>query len=132
MAAILLHCQVYVSIVTTHTSICPYCYHISKCMSLLLPHLQVFFSTVTSFFLSIDTESINFDHHLRCGGCLKFEFSKREKHSGRAITTLASACLYCYHTGKCISVVSTTYTLAHIFQCYKYNHIGKYLSILFF
>ena len=29
-------------------------------------------------FLSIDTESINFDHHLRCGGWLNFEFSKRE------------------------------------------------------
>ena len=37
------------------------------------------------FFLSIDTESINFDHHLRCGGWLNFEFSKSEKHSGWAI-----------------------------------------------
>ena len=75
------------------TSICQYCYHItfSKCMSILLPHWQVFFSTVT---------------------------------------TLASACLYCYHNGKCISVVCTVYTLAHICQCYKYYHIGKYLSIL--
>ena len=26
-------------------------------------------------FLSIDTESIKFDHHLRCGGWLNFEFS---------------------------------------------------------
>ena len=40
------------------------------------------------FFLSIDTESINFDHHLRCGGWLNFEFSKREKHSGWAIKTI--------------------------------------------
>ena len=41
-----------------------------------------------SFFLSIDTESINFDHHLRCGGWLDFEFSIREKHSGWAIKTI--------------------------------------------
>ena len=40
------------------------------------------------FFLSSDTESINFDHHLRCGGWLNFEFSKREKHSGWAIETI--------------------------------------------
>ena len=31
-----------------------------------------------SSFLSIDTVLINFDNHLRCGGWLKFEFSKRE------------------------------------------------------
>ena len=37
---------------------------------------------------SIDTESINFDHHLRCGGWLNFECSKREKHSGWAIKTI--------------------------------------------
>ena len=29
-------------------------------------------------FLSIVTESINFDHHLSCGGWLNFEFSYRE------------------------------------------------------
>ena len=29
-------------------------------------------------FLFIDTESINFDHNLWCGGWLNFEFSKRE------------------------------------------------------
>ena len=42
----------------------------------------------SSFFLSIDIESINFDHHLRCDGRLNFEFSKREKHSGLAIITI--------------------------------------------
>ena len=31
---------------------------------------------ILAFFLSIDTESINSDHHLSCGGY--FEFSKRE------------------------------------------------------
>ena len=41
-----------------------------------------------SFFLSFDTMSINFNHHLRCGGWLKFEFSKREKHSGWTIKTI--------------------------------------------
>ena len=41
-----------------------------------------------SFFLSNDTESINFDYHLRCGGWLNFEFSKRVKHSGSAIKTI--------------------------------------------
>ena len=98
-------------------------------MSILLPHWQVLFGTVTTIFLSIDTESINFDHHLRCVGWLNCEFSKREKHLGRAITTgtLASAC---YHTCKCISVVNTIYTLAHICKCCEYYHIGKYLSIL--
>ena len=40
-----------------------------------------------SFFLSILSRS-NFDHHLRCGGWLNFEFSKREKHSGWAIKTI--------------------------------------------
>ena len=35
-----------------------------------------------------DTESINFDHHLRCCEWLNFEFSKREKHSGWAIRTI--------------------------------------------
>ena len=39
------------------------------------------------FFLSSFTESINFDHHLRCGGWLTFEFSKRETQSGWAIKT---------------------------------------------
>ena len=42
---------------------------------------------ISSFF-SIDTESVNFDHHLRCGGWLNFEFSKREKHLGWAIKTI--------------------------------------------
>ena len=42
----------------------------------------------TSFFLSSDTESINFDHHLRCGWWPNFEFSKREIHSGWAIKTI--------------------------------------------
>ena len=41
-----------------------------------------------SDFLSLDTESINFDHHLRCGGWLNFEFSYREKHLGWAIKTI--------------------------------------------
>ena len=41
-----------------------------------------------SFFLSNGTESINSDHHLRCGGWLNFEFSKREKHSGWVIKTI--------------------------------------------
>ena len=27
-----------------------------------------------SFFLSIDTESINFDHHIRCGGFVRVSF----------------------------------------------------------
>ena len=40
-----------------------------------------------SFFLSILSRS-NFDHHLRCGGLLNFEFSLREKHSGWAIKTI--------------------------------------------
>ena len=40
-----------------------------------------------SFFLSIQSRS-NFDHHLRCGGWLNFEFSNREKHSGWAIKTI--------------------------------------------
>ena len=34
-----------------------------------------FFLSIYPFFLSLDTESINFDHHLRCGGRLNFEFS---------------------------------------------------------
>ena len=40
-----------------------------------------------SLFLSILSRS-NFDHHLRCGGWLNFEFSKSEKHSGWAIKTI--------------------------------------------
>ena len=40
-----------------------------------------------SLFLSILSRS-NFDHHLRCGGWLNFEFSKKEKHSGWAIKTI--------------------------------------------
>ena len=40
-----------------------------------------------SFFLSILSRS-NFDHHLRCGWWLNFEFSLREKHSGWAIKTI--------------------------------------------
>ena len=35
---------------------------------------------VLSFFLSILSRS-NFDHYLRCGGWLNFEFSLRETHS---------------------------------------------------
>ena len=45
-------------------------------------------TSISSFFLSNDTESFNFDNHLRCGGWLNFEFSKREKHSGWAIKTI--------------------------------------------
>ena len=50
--------------------------------------MRFLFGEVSSFFLSTGTESINFDHHLRCGGWLNFEFSKREKHSGWAIKTI--------------------------------------------
>ena len=51
---------------------------------------------ISFFFLSLDTESINFDHHLRCGGWLNFEFSYREKHSGWAIRTGA----FVYRNGQ--------------------------------
>ena len=47
-----------------------------------------YFLIFLSFFLSTGTESININHHLRCGGWLNFEFSKREKHSGWAIKTI--------------------------------------------
>ena len=30
---------------------------------------------IITFFLSLDTDSINFDHHIRCSGWLNFEFS---------------------------------------------------------
>ena len=35
-----------------------------------------------SIYLSLLSRSIS-DHHLRCGGWLNLEFSKREKHSGQ-------------------------------------------------
>ena len=38
-------------------------------------------------YLSLLSRSIS-DHHLRCGGWLNLEFSKREKHSGWAIKTI--------------------------------------------
>ena len=41
----------------------------------------------TIFYLSLLSRSFS-DHHLRCGGCLNLEFSKREKHSGWAIKTI--------------------------------------------
>ena len=40
-----------------------------------------------SIYLSLLSRSIS-DHHLRCGGWLNLEFSKREKHSGWAIKTI--------------------------------------------
>ena len=40
-----------------------------------------------SIYLSLLSRSI-FDHHLRCGGWLNLEFSKRVKHSGWAIKTI--------------------------------------------
>ena len=83
-------------------------------MSVVLPHKQVFVSILPHKQVPVYTVSL-LPHW-------QVFFS--------TVTTLASACLYCYHTGKCISVVSTIYTLAHICQCYKYYHIGKYLSIL--
>ena len=52
-------------------------------ISLKEKHRTCFTKMVVSYFLSrIDTESINFDHHLRCGGWLNFEFSKRGKTFG--------------------------------------------------
>ena len=39
-----------------------------------------------TIYLSLLSRSIS-DHHLRCGGWLNLEFSKREKHSGWAIKT---------------------------------------------
>ena len=38
-------------------------------------------------YLSLLSRSFS-DHHLRCGGWLNLEFSKREKHSGWAIKTI--------------------------------------------
>ena len=54
----------------------------------ILRHLNLIHSCiyVFFFFLSILSRS-NFDYHLRCGGWLNFEFSKREKHSGWAMST---------------------------------------------
>ena len=36
---------------------------------------RAFESSKMHIFISLDTELINFDHHLRCGGWLNFEFS---------------------------------------------------------
>ena len=44
-------------------------------------------SIYLSIYLSLLSRSIS-DHHLRCGGWLNLEFSKREKHSGLAIKTI--------------------------------------------
>ena len=44
-------------------------------------------SIYLSIYLSLLSRSIS-DHHLRCGGWLNLEFSKREKHSGWAIKTI--------------------------------------------
>ena len=41
-------------------------------------------SIYLSIYLSLLSRSFS-DHHLRCGGWLNLEFSKREKHSGWAI-----------------------------------------------
>ena len=43
--------------------------------------------TLSIFYLSLLIRSFS-DHHLRCGGWLNLEFSKREKHSGWAIKTI--------------------------------------------
>ena len=40
-----------------------------------------------AIYLSLLSRSFS-DHHLRCGGWLNLEFSKREKHSGSAIKTI--------------------------------------------
>ena len=40
-----------------------------------------------AIYLSLLSQSFS-DHHLRCGGWLNLEFSKREKHSGWAIKTI--------------------------------------------
>ena len=40
-----------------------------------------------AIYLLLLSRSIS-DHHLRCGGWLNLEFSKREKHSGWAIKTI--------------------------------------------
>ena len=77
-------------------------------------------------------------------------YTVNSNHTVSTVTTFASACLYCYHTGKYMSVVSTVTTLARICQCYKYNslasiclivtipaiiclncyHTGKYISVV--
>ena len=43
--------------------------------------------SVHYLYLSLLSRSVS-DHHLRCGGWLNLEFSKREKHSGWAIKTI--------------------------------------------
>ena len=48
---------------------------------------SLFFSFPASIYLSLLSRSFS-DHHLRCGGWLNLEFSKREKHSGWAIKTI--------------------------------------------
>ena len=45
------------------------------------------FDRMSSFYISLLSRSFS-DHHLRCGGWLNLEFSKREKHSGWAIKTI--------------------------------------------
>ena len=128
--------------VTTLASNCQYCYHTGKCLSILLPHWQVYVSTVTTL-ASVCLYCNN------TGKYMSAMLPHGQVYISSATTLhLASACLYCYHTGKYlsvllphwqepvytyhtgkyISVVSTVTTLASICQCYKYNLIGKYLN----
>ena len=121
MSILLPHRKEYVSsvtsvyIVTTLASKCQQCYHIDKYIPVVLPHKRICqychhitFSKSMSKLLTVTT--------------LARVFS--------TVTTLASACLHCYQTGKYMSVVCTVSTLASICKCYKYYLIGRYLSEL--
>ena len=71
-----------------------------------------------SFFLSILSRS-NFDHHLRCGGWLNFEFSKREKHSGWAIKTIyKKLCRGMLNTYLCTNNLNMSLKLLNGLACF--------------
>ena len=100
------------STVTTLVSICQYCHHIGKCLSILLPNRQVYVNTITTL----------------ARVCLYFNNTGKDmsamlphwKIYVSTVTTQTSICLYCYHISECM--------LASICQyCYI---IGKRLCIL--
>ena len=115
MSILLLHWQVFVSTVTTLASVCLYCYHTGKYMSVLLPHWQVSVYTVTtlasicrqcyhidkyiSVVLSHKTSICQYCYHISFRKCMSLLLPHWQVFVS-TVTTLASACLYFYHTGK--------------------------------
>ena len=103
-------------------NICYYCYHIGKCLSVLLPNWICQKDYHTGKYLSVLLRHWQVNVSTYLIGKYLSELLPRRQVFVSAVTTLTSACLYC------MSKVSNVISQGSI--CLNCDHTSNYLSIL--